>query len=357
MMNKMRLKQYLSRVLPSTKFFDDILDPFPASVHFAMTNRCNLSCTFCGQAKDKWRKEDELTFEQYKEIIDQVAAMKNRTVSFCGGEIYLYRDMDKVLEYCHQRQITIEMVLTNGTLLNEHRIKALVEYNVKFVGFSIDGIRDSHDRIRGLKGAYDKTVSAIKLLNEYKNKGKNENPSIGINFVVTKKSVSEMEAVAKIASELDVNVLRLSYLNYISEKKLSEHRNFLQAKYSDFNFCYWDGFLDNDTALDSQKLFNEIKRIQNNYRHIAFFHNLNERNMEKWYNSDEPIFNQCAFLGSCFFILPNGDFPLCDFVRYPVGNVKERSLIDLWFDDKARSFRKSISNKLLPGCERCCSVS
>ena len=160
-MNKMRLKQYLSSVLPSTKFFDSILDPFPPSVHFAMTNRCNLSCTFCGQAKDKWRKEDELTFEQYKDLIDQVAAMKNRTVSFCGGEIYLYRDIEKVMEYCHRRKIAIEMVLTNGTLLNEQRIKALIEYNVKFVGFSIDGIRDSHDRIRGLKGAYDKTVSAI----------------------------------------------------------------------------------------------------------------------------------------------------------------------------------------------------
>ena len=353
----MQLKQYLSSVLPNIKLFNNILYPFPMSVHFAMTNRCNLSCTFCGQAKDKWRKEDELTFEQYKDLIDQVAAMKNRTVSFCGGEIYLYREIEKVLEYCHRQQITIEMVLTNGTLLDEHKLKALIEYNVKYVGFSIDGIRESHDGIRGLKGAYDKTFSAIKMLNELKKKGASNGPSVGINFVVTKRSMFEMEAIAKIAAVLNVNMLRFSYLNFISKKKLREHKNFLQNKYPDFDFCYWDGFLDNDTALDSQTLMREIKRIEKKYRHIDFSHHLSERSIDKWYNSDEPVFNRCVFLGSCFFVLPNGDFPLCDFVRYSVGNVKERSLIDLWYEEKAIAFRKSLSKKLLPGCERCCSVS
>ena len=53
--------------------------------------------------------------------------------------------------------------------------------------------------------------------------------------------MSEMEAIAKIASELNVNVLRFSYLNYISNKKLLEHKNCLQAKYPDFDFCYGMG--------------------------------------------------------------------------------------------------------------------
>jgi MoaA/NifB/PqqE/SkfB family radical SAM enzyme len=357
MMNKMQLKRYLSSALPNTKFFSNLLDPFPMSVHFAMTNRCNLSCTFCGQAKDKWHQDDELTFEHYKHLIDQVAAMKNRTVSFCGGEIYLYREIEKVLEYCHRQRITIEMILTNGTLLNASRIKALIDYGVKYVGFSIDGVRDSHDGIRGLKGAYDKTLAAIKKLNELKNARENPSPSIGINFVITNRSVGDMEAVAKIAADLNVNMLRFSHLNYISEKKLKEHKSCLQALYPDFNFCYWDGFIDNNTSLDAKILTREIKRIENTYRHIAFSHNLNERDIDKWYNSTDPVFNLCLFLGSCFFILPNGDFPLCDFVRYPVGNVKERSLRDLWFDDKAIAFRNSLNKKLLPGCERCCSVS
>ena len=356
-MNKMRLKQYLSGVLPKVKLFNNLFDPFPMSVHFAMTNRCNLSCTFCGQAKDKWRRVDELSFEQYKDLIDQVAAMKNRTVSFCGGEIYLYREIEKVLEYCHRQQITIEMVLTNGTLLNESKIKALIDYNVKYVGFSIDGVRESHDGVRGLKGAYDKTISAIKMLNEFKNKRVNKIPSVGINFVVTKQSTSEMAAVAKIASELNVNVMRFSFLNYISENKLVEHKNCLQAMYPNFNFCYWDGFVDNDTGLDSQELMREIKRIEKHYRHIAFSHNLSERNIDRWYNSDKPILNRCVFLGSCFFVLPNGDIPLCDFIRYPVGNVKERSLLDVWYDEEASAFRKGVSKKLLPGCERCCSAA
>ncbi len=358
-MNKIQLKQYLNNVLSNIKPFNNILDPFPKDVQFTITNRCNLSCKFCGQAQDKWRKEDELTFDQYKGIIDQIAIMKNRTVSFCGGEIFLYRNIEKILEYCNRKQVTISMVLTNGILLNEHRINALIEYNVKHIGFSIDGVRDSHDEIRGLKGAYEKTIYAIKTLNEVKKKRGITSPTIGINFVITNRTMFDMEAVYKIASELNVYVQSFSHLNYISEKKLLEHKKCMKLMYPDFNFCYWDGFIDNDTSLDSDKLIKIMKRIELQYANkgpnISFSHNLNKHNINKWYNSDEMIFNKCVFF-NCFFILPNGDYPLCDFIRYPVGNVKEKSLVELWNHKKAKDFRKSISKKLPPGCERCCSV-
>ena len=356
-----QLLQYIHNATADLRFCNAILDPFPNEIHFALTNRCNLSCKFCGQAQDKWRREDELTYDQYKNIIDQVANMKNRTVSFSGGEIFLYSDIERILEYCKHKRLTISMILTNGTLLNEQRIKTLIESGVKHIGFSIDGKRETHDKIRGLKGAYEKTISAINTLNEIKQSRGITSPTIGINFVITSETMFDMEAVVNVASKLDVSSLNFSYLNYISEKKLSEQQECMKLMYPDYNFCYWEGFLDNDTSIDVEELIKIITRIEHHTSScgckIVYSYPPNKVNIDRWYNSDESMFNKCTYIRNCFLVLPNGDYPLCDFIRYPVGNVNNRSLLELWYDNKARTFRKMVSMNLPPGCERCCSLS
>jgi len=352
-------RQYLSDLLFESPL-NKILEPFPREVHLALTNRCNLSCKFCGQAQDKWCKDDELGFDHYKEVIDQIAAMKNRSVSFCGGEVYLYSDFDRLLEYCHRKGVTISMVLTNGILLNERRINSLIDYQVRHVGFSIDGIGDSHDEIRGLKGAYEKTVAAIKTLNAVKTKRGTNGPTVGINFVITNRTISGMEAAYQVATELEVNEQKFSHLNYITGKRLLAHKEYMRLMYPDYDFCYWDGFINNNAGLDADRLTNAMRRIEQQSAKqglkASFYHDLDARSIDKWYNSDETVFNKCCFFKHCFLVLPNGDYPLCDYVRYPIGNIKERLLEDLWSDNRAREFRKSLRKKLVPGCERCCSL-
>jgi len=344
-------------VLPDVRSFSSTLDHFPNEVHLSMTNRCNLICTFCGQDKIKWGKLDELTVEDYKEIIDQVALMKDTALSFGGGEIYVYHGFDEVLDYCIQKQVPVDMILTNGTLLDERRITALLEANPGFIGFSIDGLPDTHNLIRGQDGTYDKTVASIKAMTAMKKKRGLSRPLIGINMVITRQSMGDMEAVSKIAAELSVDRMRYSYLNYISEKKLLEHKQYLERMYPDSDFCYWEGFLDRDTSLDSEKLAQIVTRMKSNNDRpkIQFSFDLNEREIDKWYNSDDKVVNRCGFFDG-FFILPNGDYPLCDYIRYTVGNVKERSMHELWNDTRARSFRKAVYKKLLPGCDRCCGA-
>lgn len=357
-MKKIHFTKYFNRIISNFNNSGAIPDSFPKEVHFAITNRCNLNCEFCGQNQKKWSKNDELTFEQYREIIDQVSTMPETTVSFGGGEIFSHHQMDKILKYCSQKRVPINMVLTNGTLLNEDRINLLIDCKVNFVGFSIDGREETHDAIRGMRGAYKKTVYAIKKMQEMKRLKEITNPTLGINFVITNKNIGDMEAVVELATELEINSLRFSYLNYITEKKLSDHRKYMKYRYSDFDFCYWEGFENNNTAIDSEKLSTIIKKIKNhagNKPKISFSYDMNKHKIHQWYNSDDKIFNKCGFF-SCFFVLPNGDFPLCDFVRYPIGNVKEKSLEELWDDRKARDFRRTLNTNLIPGCERCCSV-
>ena len=334
-------------------------DPFPRDIYFSMTNRCNLFCNFCGQNKMKWTKEDELTYEDYKTLLDQVSAMENRTVSFIGGEIFLHRDMEKILAYCGKKRIAISMILTNGTLLKEKQINALIDANPAHIGFSLDGTEEVHDRVRGMKGSYAKTIAAIESINRIKKEKGLSRPSVGVNFVMTGETMDSMEPIIDHLANLKLSGLRFQYLTYISRKKAEEHKKTLKQLYADFDYCYWDKFIDISPPFESTRLLKNRdkakKRGQQKKLRTFFSFNFNDRQIEQWYNSNEEILHDCAFLKN-FLILPNGDFPLCDFIRYPVGNVRERSMEELWKEEKGQKFRKMIRKKLLPGCERCCQL-
>ena len=337
----------------------NISDPFPKNIHFSITNRCNLLCSFCGQNKKKWTREEELTFDDYRTLLDEVALMKNRTVSFSGGEIFVHPHIEKILAYCSEKKITISMILTNGTLLKEKQINALIDASPDYIGFSLDGTEEVHDQVRGIKGSYAKTIAAIESINRIKKEKGLSRPSVGVNFVMTGETMGSMEPIIDHLAKLKLSGLRFQYLTYISEKKVEEHKKALKQVYPDFDYCYWDKFINISPPFDTSKLLENMdkakKRGQQKKLRIFFSFNFNDLEVEQWYRSDEEILHKCAFLKS-FLILPNGDLPLCDFIRYPVGNVRERSMEELWKEEKGQKFRKMIRKKLLPGCERCCQL-
>ena len=337
----------------------DISNPFPPNILFSITNRCNLLCSFCGQNKKKWTKEEELTFEDYKTLLDEIAIMKNRTVSFIGGEIFVHPAMDKILAYCSEKKITIAMILTNGTLLDEKRINALIGANPAYIGFSLDGTEAVHDQVRGMKGSYAKTLAAIKSINRIKNEKGLSKPSVGVNFVITDETMDSMEPIIDHLADLKLSGLRFQYLTRISEKKVKAHKKVLKQVYPDFKYCYWDKFVNISPSLETSRLWENMDKAKRNGQQkklrIFFSYNFNEHEVAQWYNSDDPILTQCVFLKSVL-ILPNGDLPLCDFIRYPVGNVRENSMEALWKKEKGQKFRKMIRKNLLPGCERCCQL-
>jgi MoaA/NifB/PqqE/SkfB family radical SAM enzyme len=350
----------LSKMIEVENPITNISDHFPKNIHFSITNRCNLLCSFCGQNKKKWTREEELTFDDYRILLDQVAVMKDRTVSFSGGEIFVHPHIEKILAYCSEKKITISMILTNGTLLKEKQINALIDASPAHIGFSLDGTEEVHDQVRGIKGSYAKTIAAIESINRIKKEKGLSRPSVGVNFVMTGETMGSMEPIIDHLANLKLSGLRFQYLTYISEKKVEEHKKALKQVYPDYDYCYWDKFINISTPFDTSKLVENMdkakKRGQQKKLRIFFSFNFNDREIEQWYNSDEVILHKCAFLKS-FLILPNGDLPLCDFIRYPVGNVRERSMEELWKEEKGQKFRKMIRKKLLPGCERCCQLT
>lgn len=144
----------------------------PPSVHlvyrlervtFETTRKCNLRCMHCYSDSGAHRK-DELTVEEIKGFIDQLADIGVLAIAFSGGEPLCHPRLFELIEYARRKPLTVTLS-TNGTLITPEVVTKLKELEVCRVDVSIDGPdAETHDQFRRVKGAFEKTVQGVTLL-------------------------------------------------------------------------------------------------------------------------------------------------------------------------------------------------
>ncbi|MGL4874451.1 MAG: radical SAM/SPASM domain-containing protein [Clostridium sp.] len=132
-------------------------------VDLYVTDNCNLKCKFCSVMANKNHIED-MSLKQIKDIIDQLKELKVEELHITGGEPFLRKDLEEIVEYAIYKGFNVR-VITNGTYTNSARLKKLYSVGLRNIMFSLDGEKEYHDSIRGV-GMYDKTVSMIKVAQE-----------------------------------------------------------------------------------------------------------------------------------------------------------------------------------------------
>ncbi len=167
----------------------------PLRVTFEVTYRCNLSCPFCFQEiareeSPEFRKDYELSTE---ELSDTIAALPRYSlITFNGGEVFVRKDFPDLLREI-SRQGRRFNIVTNGTMLFDDKVKLLVdETNALSVGISIDGIGKTHDEIRRLPKAFDRTVKNMRELVAYRQQSAKRFPVVDMKTVITEENVAEL---------------------------------------------------------------------------------------------------------------------------------------------------------------------
>lgn len=131
----------------------------PVHAVWEITLACDLKCHHCGSRAGK-RRADELTTEECLDLVRQLARMGTREVTLIGGEAYLRRDWLEIIR--EVRDCGMDCTMQSGGLnLTEDRIKAAVDAGLQGLGISIDGLREVHDRVRGVKGSFDAAFKAL----------------------------------------------------------------------------------------------------------------------------------------------------------------------------------------------------
>ena len=217
--------------------------PFPTTVDFALTGKCNLRCKHCNTS-DTWNLKEELSFKEMVSVLDQLKEEKVFSLNLFGGEPFYYSKIYEFLELLNSYPMRVT-ILTNGTLIDERAVRHLKKMKfLDIIQISIDGSSpEVHDWQRG-KGSFSKAIQAAKLLlkNEF---------SVKIKAIINKHNYTDIENMVKLALSLGLKDMDFGdavecgkAAVYASDMRFEgEVHNYimsemfrLKQKYSDFHF-------------------------------------------------------------------------------------------------------------------------
>jgi radical SAM protein with 4Fe4S-binding SPASM domain len=172
----------LSRDLPSHLLqFSEDKKPVIA---WNITRACNLSCIHCYASATPGPAEDELTREEALALARQLADFGVPVILFSGGEPLFHPNIFELVEITVKNG-TRAVLSTNGLLLTDKHARRLRELGLSYVGISLDGLAERHDRMRGLAGAFDQALKAIATAKRAKLK-------VGLRLTITKSNLGDI---------------------------------------------------------------------------------------------------------------------------------------------------------------------
>ncbi len=138
----------------------------PTTVKWEVTNRCNLRCRHClvdaGQSMDQ-----ELSTAEALGLVDTCVGLGVHNLGILGGEPLLRDDVFTVMEYAISKRLAVTLT-TNAIAIDEAVASKIAALRLHDLAVSVDGIGEVHDRFRGVRGAFDRTVQGIHNLVKYR---------------------------------------------------------------------------------------------------------------------------------------------------------------------------------------------
>jgi AdoMet-dependent heme synthase len=142
-------------------------DEAPFLAIWEVTQSCDLACKHCRAAAQPIAHPDQLTTQEGKAVIDQIAEMKIPIFVFTGGDPLKRPDVFELIRYSAEKGVKVAVTPSATPLLTREAIFQLKEAGVVRLGISLDGSTpEIHDKFRGLPGAWARTIQAVEWANE-----------------------------------------------------------------------------------------------------------------------------------------------------------------------------------------------
>lgn len=169
-----------------------------------LTNRCNLSCLHC-YSKATLESEDALGTDEILASLEDMAQSGIRFIIFSGGEPLTRHDIFEIAKRARELGI-VTYLSTNGLYVHRHNVEKIVSA-FDYIGVSIDGREETHDRFRGLKGSFRLSMDAVRLLLEHSNR-------VGIRFTLTTETQDDLAFIFELAETHGIPKVYISHLVY-----------------------------------------------------------------------------------------------------------------------------------------------
>ena len=278
-----------------------------------LTRRCNLACTHCYLDAETLQNgsPNELTTNEVCRLLNNIAQRNTETmVVLTGGEPLVRRDLEELI--AHGTQLGLSMVVgTNGVLLTERRVQSLQQAGVLGVGISLDSLDPAyHDTFRNAPQAWAKTMTAIENCRRH-------GLSFQIHFSVTENNADELPAMIDFARKCGARVFNVFFLVCTGRGQFM----------SDISAARYEQVLHDLIEAQAQSIDMIIRpRCAPHYKRIAY-----QRHPDSPINRISGSEGDGCIAGSHYCrITPEGGVTACPYIPNEVGNIRERSFLDIW---------------------------
>lgn len=180
----------------------ELLTEFPLFLVIESHYRCNLRCIHCvhgyNELKSKYVYHDEMNFELYKRIIDEVSQYHCPSLSLNStSEPLLMKNIARYIQYAANRGFMDIMINTNGLLLTKDKIEQLLDSGLTRLMVSLDAFtKETYDKIR-IGSDFYKVLKNIDMFLNMRNRRRQKLPLLRVSLVCLSFNESEIDSFIK----------------------------------------------------------------------------------------------------------------------------------------------------------------
>jgi len=277
----------------------------PLVISWNLTRKCNLKCSHCYINASPTELKDELNTEESKQLIDQIAQVSRPLLILSGGEPLLRNDVYELIRYGTQKGLRMGLG-SNGGLIDAKVARDLKEAGVKTVSISLDStVPAQHDAFRGVPGSWNKAVDAIKALRE-------NDILVQVNTTLPQDNYNQIDDIMSLTEQIGVENFHLFFLVPTGRGR----------KIADISPQMYEDMITNTFAKTAKHKLNVRPSCAPQFMRIAQGMGLD---MRQWIRGCIAGMYYCR-------VYPNGDITPCPYLPVKLGNIRETSFKEIWFN-------------------------
>jgi len=319
----------------------------PYKLTFAITYKCNSKCKTCGIWKKK--PKNELTLDEIEDF-----SKKSNFFSWfniTGGEPFLRKDIVDIAQVFleNSKDFFLFNTTTNGytTDLIYEKTQELLTLSIPkvIVPVSLDGPKEVHENIRGVKGSWERAVETYRLLKDLEKENKNFQTFLGYTispynigkfqetFLSVKEEIPDIQPL-----DFHANLFHSSGHYYSNIEQKSSMRNYKKELLKEIKII---------EKMKGNKFFDPVFFLEKRYINLA----------RKFVKTNKTPLKCKAMMTSCY-IDPTGNVFPCTIFNKRLGNLRDvdYDLMKILNSDFAKNVRKKVEELNCPNCWTPCEA-
>lgn len=300
----------------------------PISVVLMLTYRCNHRCRMCDFPERFDPELEEMDTTRVKQLLTEIAALSGGGISFYGGEPLLRKDLVELVAFARKLGLTVH-ITSNGFSMTEELAESLIRAGTSIFTISLDGATpEVNDRQRGVVGAFNNAVAAIRYLKAAREKLKTDTRLV-VASTLTPHNLSGLASLFELVRGLGVD----NYTIFEAQSLAEMPNSFSEQEINRLRAV-------NTNLIELKKQYPDF--IDNSKAYLKIVQKL---------LSGKKAYLKCFAPYTDIFIDPYGYVFPCNYflgMNQAAGRLKPGELSRFWYSQEYQKTRKRLA-----GCGKC----